>query len=482
MKATERGQRVASKLMYGLLHMFVLVFVAVLVPGCTQVQDFLNMRAPEIEGYSPQGEQLELEPGMPVRVQFSQAMNAARTEAAFALDREGVPQSGRFSSAGRELVFLPDLPLQQGYRYVVRVGTDAEDLHGNSLEQSFSASFTTVGWGALTRIVEHSPLDNSLLDSPRTEVLIQFDRPVEKARLLREFRISPELRGELQLNDNNTALRFIPHEDWRTGPYYQVELGSKPEEHAGPGSIAHLVFGFRRESYPAPVTVSVLFEPSGVLAEPTPAMAFGVEVPDDIQIQFDLPVPPAERSRILGLPAAAGGTLRWSENAESVRISKLRLEYGESYELLVNELRYAFVVDGPRFRPPEVVAVSYRPDEFSPAALLEPFGGFVLGNGDGGMFEFELLHAPGTSLDLGKVLEAVSFELSTGAGSIAVQSLALSEAVVAGDGASARTKVQVEVSTNLSGDPGLLRILVRESVADLRGSSAAGDFVRRVNF
>ncbi len=493
MKTIDSGQRMQGRLMHQLLPVLVVLRLAFLVAailllailllaGCTQVQDFLNMRAPEVDGYSPRGEQLELEPGTPVRVRFSQPMNAARTEAAFTLERDGVPQSGRFGSTGRELVFYPDLPLHHGYRYVVRVGTDAEDLHGNSLEQSFSAFFTTVGWGSLRRVVEQFPLDNSVIESPRTEVLLQFDRPVEKARLLKEFRISPEVPGELQLSDNFTRLRFVPHEDWGTGRYYQVELGSKPEEQSGPGSIAHLVFGFRRESYPAPLTVSVLFEPSGVLAEPTPGMVSGVEVPDDIRIQFDVPVPPATQSRMLSLPAAAAGTVRWSEDADSVRISNLRLEYGESYELQVNELRYAFLVDGPRFRPPEVVAVSYRIDELSPVVLLEPFGSLVLGHGDGGVFEFELLHAPDTSLDPGKVIEGVSFGLSTGAGSIAVQSVVLSPAVTAGDGASATTKVQVGVATSLTGDPGLLQILVRESIADLRATSAERDFVRRVNF
>ncbi|TVR93338.1 MAG: hypothetical protein EA428_02210, partial [Spirochaetaceae bacterium] len=84
--------------------------------------------------------------------------------------------------------------------------------------------------------------------------------------------------------------------------------------------------------------------------------------------------------------------------------------------------------------------------------------------------------------DYGRLIEALSFEVSTGAGSIAVQSVSLSEATVAGDGSSAISTFRVGVQASLSGEPGLLRILVRESIADLRGTSAVADFVRRVNF
>lgn len=461
---------------------FYLLLASLLVPACTQVQDFFNMTAPEVQSYSPRGEQLELKPDTTVRVRFSQLMNAARTEAAFVLERDGDPQSGSFGSTERELVFFPDLPIQEGYRYVVRVGSDAEDLHGNSLEQPFSGAFTTAGHGTFTRILEHFPADNSPINAPRTELWVMFDNPVDRARLLSEFRISPEVRGELHLSENNTVLQFIPHEDWRRGTHYEVTLGSKPEDRAGPAALEHLVFGFRRESAPTPITVAVAFAPSGVVAEPTPAVVSGVEIHDDIQIQFDSPVLVAEQQRILRLTAGAAGTVRWAENAESVRISNLGLRYGESYELQVNGQRYAFIVNGVRFRPPEVTAVRYRPEESAPAVPIEPFGELALSHGDGGAFEFELLHAPDISLDPGKVIEAISFDLSAGAGGVSVQSVSLSDAVVAEDGASATTVVQVGVSTSLTGEPGLLRILVRASAADLRGTSATADFVRRVNF
>ncbi|TVR88842.1 MAG: hypothetical protein EA428_11300, partial [Spirochaetaceae bacterium] len=52
-----------------------LVAVFLLLSGCTPLQDFLNMSAPEVQSYSPKGEQLELGPDATVRVLFSQAMN-----------------------------------------------------------------------------------------------------------------------------------------------------------------------------------------------------------------------------------------------------------------------------------------------------------------------------------------------------------------------------------------------------------------------
>ena len=459
-----------------------LVALILLLTGCTPLQDFLNMSAPEVQSYLPKGQQLELAPEAPVRVRFSQAMNAARTEAAFTLERDGTPQSGRFAWTGRELVFIPDSPFMKGYRYLIRVRTEAEDLHGNSLAQEFAAVFSTADWGRLTRIVAHFPPDNAVINDPRTELRVEFDSPVERSRLLKEFRIAPEIQGELLLSDHDRILQFIPHEDWRPGRYYTVELGSTPEQRSGAHAIEHLMFGFSRASELMPTTATVVFEPSGVVAEPTPALIRGVEVQDDIVIQFDVPVPTAEQQRILSLPAGAAGTLRWSEAADSVRISSLRFVYEQLYELQVNGLRYAFVVDGSRYRPPEVVALRYRPDELSPAVLLEPYGALVLAAGAGGSFSFDLLHAPDTSLDPGKLIEALSFEVSTGAGSITVQSVSLSEAIVSGDGNSATSTLGVGVQADLSGEPGLLRILVRESIADLRGTSAVADFVRRVNF
>ncbi len=112
----------------------------------TQPLSWTVMAPPRIVSVSPEGK-------MPtpdaIMVDFSEAMDTQSVTAALQIS-PAVPGTISWEAGDTRLVYTPDPRLNSGSNYTVTIGTDARDLAGNTLAESYSWSFTTLQVNMLT--------------------------------------------------------------------------------------------------------------------------------------------------------------------------------------------------------------------------------------------------------------------------------------------------------------------------------------------
>jgi hypothetical protein len=107
-----------------------------------------DVTPPSVRSFSPVDGVTGLKAATRVVVDFSEPIDHASTEAAFALEREdGARVAGAFSWSGSfGFAFVPAGPLAPG-GYTARLSTDARDLAGNQLVAGVGAAFRVSGPG-----------------------------------------------------------------------------------------------------------------------------------------------------------------------------------------------------------------------------------------------------------------------------------------------------------------------------------------------
>ena len=101
--------------------------------------------APSIASVSPAEGATGVSTRPSVSVTFSEPMDTATTQGAFALLRsDGIRVSGSFSWSGNTMTFLPSAALPGGTSYTAKVGAGAKDAAGNALGTDKAWSFKTI--------------------------------------------------------------------------------------------------------------------------------------------------------------------------------------------------------------------------------------------------------------------------------------------------------------------------------------------------
>ncbi len=148
--------------------------------------------APIVTAATPSG--IFVAPTTAVQVTFSQPMDPASSEAAFALapaGAEGEPVAGTASwnITGTTLIFTPTAALNYGTEYQVQVADTAQPAsQQGGLRQSFSSSFTVV---PLPTVLDASILNEAEAVDPESELRIRFSAPVSETTLLGNIQITP---------------------------------------------------------------------------------------------------------------------------------------------------------------------------------------------------------------------------------------------------------------------------------------------------
>ena len=121
-----------------------LVFPLMLLLSCAKVGrppgGAVDKDAPAIVATEPRADAIEVGLDESIVLEFSESMDGRRTSAAvFVSPRTQVRMGWR----GRRLEIRPTAGLREEQTYVITVGTDARDLRGNKLDQSFTFAFAT---------------------------------------------------------------------------------------------------------------------------------------------------------------------------------------------------------------------------------------------------------------------------------------------------------------------------------------------------
>ncbi len=100
------------------------------------------MTPPQILEVYPANNSLMVEPSVEIRLSFSERMERTSTEkSVFITPLSEVPFE--FKWQGNKLVLRSPQPLEKDKTYVITLGTNAQDLHNNKLEKSYSFAFST---------------------------------------------------------------------------------------------------------------------------------------------------------------------------------------------------------------------------------------------------------------------------------------------------------------------------------------------------
>ncbi len=134
--------------------------------------------APIVLSANPMGSLVQ--PSASVRVDFSQPMDLASTEAAFSLRQTGAdagpPVAGDFGweNVSATLVFTPTEPLEFGQSYSINVADDALAAGGEGYRrEAFSSLFTVVPFPAVAGVF---PVDHATNVPPATSVTVMIWR------------------------------------------------------------------------------------------------------------------------------------------------------------------------------------------------------------------------------------------------------------------------------------------------------------------
>lgn len=101
-----------------------------------------DLTPPQILEVYPANNSLMVEPSVEIRLSFSERMDRTSTEkSVFITPLSDVPFE--FKWERNKLILRPPQHLEKDKTYVITVGTNAQDLHNNKLEKSYSFAFST---------------------------------------------------------------------------------------------------------------------------------------------------------------------------------------------------------------------------------------------------------------------------------------------------------------------------------------------------
>ena len=178
-------------------------------------------------------------PGAVIRVVFNEAMDQAKTAAAFSISpvASGVIS---WNGAGTELTFTTTGALEPSRLHTVTVGTQARDAAGNKLASNFSLAFQTTALGGNPTVVqiEVNTLAGGTCTGPDLNILtanIQnacentiiratFSESMDQALTENAFSVSPSAAGVFTWNGAGTQMTFTPDQNLTFGKRYDIRV------------------------------------------------------------------------------------------------------------------------------------------------------------------------------------------------------------------------------------------------------------------
>jgi hypothetical protein len=320
-----------------------------------------------------------------VYVAFSAEPERTRTELAFSLSTENAQVPGRISwSDAQTLAFTPWQALETEREYVLKVGTQAEDLDGNSLREEFILRFHTRAGTARPALLSHEPADGARTATRYPVIVARFSQAMDPASLMASLTLSPSATGIFSWNAALTEFTFTPTSPLAWQEEYEATIASKTLSANGfpLGAEANWRFTPGLDEIPPQVlTVDNGLSGAQVLAiardspeAPGATATPGWEKDWDLRILFSEPM---EEDSVEGslsiLPASAWETA-WNETSTELRLDFAEnLAYPVVYALSINTAAedregnpveesgvWRFKVSGPRSAPPRLERVLMR--------------------------------------------------------------------------------------------------------------------------
>ena len=264
--------------------------------------------APTVVSVTPPNGSANVAVTSPVRVTFSEAMNASTINGStFSLTVGGALVSGSVSydSASRTATFNPSAGLlAEGQNYVGTVSTGAKDLTGNSLAAPYAFGFATVAPGdnIPPTVISRSPSSGATGVSVNTIVRVGFSEAMNastiNASTITMAGGGSSIPGAVTYDADTRIATFTPGVTLATGQTYYVTVTTGARDVAGNGLASNDVFGFTTEG-----TLQI---PITGLTNPTNGWWQQTTTANNIQVHFHFVFSQVGTSLVLG-PDCPGG-------------------------------------------------------------------------------------------------------------------------------------------------------------------------------
>jgi len=352
---------------------------------------WFDMEALRVEAWSPGSEYIADANLLTCQIglKFSSDLDRASAEAAFALREDGVALSGSFVwDDGRTFRFVPSLPLKPGTRHLIVMSSSVHDLSGNSLDQSFSRTFSEGGLSLRPQImsVQLTASGRLLTDG---EVLSQqesassigifFNVPVDPVSLDNAFSISPSFPGYFSVSPDRQSCNFRPNSSFTSPLLYTINISTTLTSLKGMALPKAWQLSFYAGSpgpQPQLITCQAL-RPSDALPSPGialslpvwPAVTQGLEADSRIRLVFDRNVDTSSVLDRITSTASVNFSLADPNTAYANELTLCpseRFRREAQYDLFLaagwtdkegrkgSAMRWSFSIDGPLTKPPSM--------------------------------------------------------------------------------------------------------------------------------
>jgi hypothetical protein len=188
--------------------------------------DLLRFSLFEVTSWTP-GTGYHAEPeNIAVSLRFSNNPDTQSVERNFSLTGNGNRVRGTFFCSGKNVIFVPLVPLEHNTDYVITVSAGASDTDGLSMDESFTASFTTRPDNSRPVLISCSPASYEEAADDRAEVSLLFSVPISLKSLYENVSFSPSMAGIWRLSNEGKLAVFTPAEPWTQGTRYEIRVSS----------------------------------------------------------------------------------------------------------------------------------------------------------------------------------------------------------------------------------------------------------------
>jgi hypothetical protein len=355
----------------------------------------------EIKSFSPESSYVQNLSDTEIRITFSNDVSKLSVEKNFSLTVDSIQQSGLFTwESNSAFIFTPYNPLGTGKKHEIRLESACEDIFGNSMEEAFIHKFSSSNDSQRPELISIIPGDNAVIDTPETNIIIDFSEQMDPISILDNLQIQPAIQASYSFIGNTVIID--PYLDLSWQQEYQITVKENAADLAGnllgrnfsysftigTDTIAPQLISLEYGTYDADTDIYI---PQNILTESTIAsqtVNTGMESFYHLQFTFSEPIQVEGIGSRLSLEPPLPFTVV-DNHADSLTSFVVVFDsppvHGTEYQLILNEgykdvqdntgleQYYYFIVDGINSIPPEVTHLSVINDPGDPTDFQELF-------------------------------------------------------------------------------------------------------------
>jgi parallel beta-helix repeat protein len=183
--------------------------------------NYLNITAPRIISTSPMKGATNVPVDTNVTIEFSKEMNTTATESAISISEGLIPTNFQWNNGNQIVTFTPSSQLSSETSYIVTITTEAKDVLGNWMEDTYLFSFTSADIEP-PKISKTLPFDGETNVEINVDIIVTFNEPMQPSTVT--YSCIPDPDGwSVSWSSDNTIATFS-HNDFGSEITYTFQI------------------------------------------------------------------------------------------------------------------------------------------------------------------------------------------------------------------------------------------------------------------